>query len=444
MSKKTALNSALDTWHQSIESAPQLLVAVSGGLDSMLLLTLLAERVNSKQLTAVHINHDISENAGNWQAQVAQYCQQLGVLLVTEKITLINSGEGLEAEARNARYEVFERLLEPNGLLFLGHHADDQVETVLYRLMRGSGAKGLSGMPNKRVLGKGYVVRPFLDCAKSALENEAQLRNLTWIEDESNLDSRFDRNYLRNAVIPKISQRWPDYSQSIKRTAELSSESDQLAKELAVLDLQALELKEERAGWSISIKAFLMLSPLRQKNILRYWSELQSLVPPGMTIIDEVLTSVLTARQDACPEVIWQSQRWSRFKNRLYLLQCTSQEFKAEQIFSWDMQNQLDLDVSNHLRVDKQKGQGIRSTVKQVEIRFRRGGERCKPAGRSHSNSLKKLFLEYELVPWLRDRVPLFYVDEQLIAVGDLWVCEDWLAGSDEIGQMIHWQVDSV
>jgi len=375
---------------------------------------------------------------------VAQYCQQLGVLLVTEKITLINSGEGLEAEARNARYEVFERLLEPNGLLFLGHHADDQVETVLYRLMRGSGAKGLSGMSNKRVLGKGYVVRPFLDCAKSALENEAQLRNLTWIEDESNLDSRFDRNYLRNAVIPKISQRWPDYSQSIKRTAELSSESDQLAKELAVLDLQALELKEERAGWSISIKAFLMLSPLRQKNILRYWSELQSLVPPGMTIIDEVLTSVLTARQDACPEVIWQSQRWSRFKNRLYLLQCTSQEFKAEQIFSWDMQNQLDLDVSNHLRVDKQKGQGIRSTVKQVEIRFRRGGERCKPAGRSHSNSLKKLFLEYELVPWLRDRVPLFYVDEQLIAVGDLWVCEDWLAGSDEIGQMIHWQVDSV
>jgi tRNA(Ile)-lysidine synthase len=310
--------------------------------------------------------------------------------------------------------------------------------------MRGSGAKGLSGMPNKRVLGKGYLVRPFLDCAKSALENEAQLRNLVWIEDESNLDHRFDRNYLRNSVIPKISQRWPDYSQSIKQTAELSSESYQLAKELAVIDLQALDLKEERAGWSISIKAFLMLSPLRQKNILRYWSELQRLVPPSMTIIDEVLTSVVSARQDACPEVIWQSQRWSRFKNRLYLLQCTSQEFKAEQIFSWDMQNQLDLDVDSHLRVDKQKGQGIRSTVKQVEIRFRQGGERCKPAGRSHSNSLKKLFLEYELVPWLRDRVPLFYVDEQLIAVGDLWVCEDWLAGSDEIGQMIHWQVDSV
>jgi tRNA(Ile)-lysidine synthase len=161
MSKKIALNSALDTWHQSIESAPQLLVAVSGGLDSMLLLTLLAERVNPERLTAVHINHGISENAENWQAQVAQYCQQLGVVLVTEKITLMHSGEGLEAEARNARYAVFERLLEPNGLLFLGHHADDQVETVLYRLMRGSGAKGLSGMPNKRVLGKGYLVRPF-------------------------------------------------------------------------------------------------------------------------------------------------------------------------------------------------------------------------------------------------------------------------------------------
>ena len=444
MSIKTALNSALDTWHQSIESAPQLLVAVSGGLDSMLLLTLLAERVNPERLTAVHINHGISENADNWQAQVAQYCQQLGVALVSEKVTLMNSGEGLEAEARNARYAVFEGLLEHNGLLFLGHHADDQVETVLYRLMRGAGAKGLSGMPNKRVLGKGYLVRPFLDCAKSTLENEAQLRNLAWIEDESNEDNRFDRNYLRNAVIPQISQRWPDYTQSIKRTAELSSESDQLAKELAVIDLQALDLKEERAGWSISIKALLMLSPLRQKNILRYWSELQSLVPPSMTIIDEVLTSVISARQDACPEVIWQLQRWSRFKNRLYLLQCTRQEFKAEQIFSWDMQKQLDLDDDNHLRADKQMGQGIKSTVKQVEIRFRQGGERCKPAGRGHSNSLKKLLLEYELAPWLRHRVPLIYVDEQLIAVGDLWVCEDWLASSDEIGQMIHWQVDSV
>ena len=444
MSKKIALNSALDTWHQSIESAPQLLVAVSGGLDSMLLLTLLAERVNPERLTAVHINHGISENADNWQAQVAQYCQQLGVALVSEKVTLMNSGEGLEAEARNARYAVFEGLLEHNGLLFLGHHADDQVETVLYRLMRGAGAKGLSGMPNKRVLGKGYLVRPFLDCAKSTLENEAQLRNLAWIEDESNEDNRFDRNYLRNAVIPQISQRWPEYTQSIKRTAERSSESDQLAKELAVIDLSALDLKEERAGWSISIEALLTLSSPRQKNILRYWSELQGLVPPGMIIIDEVLTSVLSARQDACPEVIWQSQRWSRFKDRLYLLQCSYQEFKAKQIFSWDMQNQLDLGEGNHLRVNKQMGQGIRSTVKQVEIRFRQGGERCKPAGRSHSNSLKKLFLEYELVPWLRDRVPLFYVDDQLIAVGDLWVCEDWLAGSSEIGQMIHWQVDSV
>ena len=444
MTTKNALNSALATWHQSIENSPQLLVAVSGGLDSMLLLTLLAEKVSPKRLTAVHINHGISENADNWQAQVAQYCKQLGVALVAEKVTLVNSGEGLEAEARNARYAVFERILAPNGLLFLGHHADDQAETVLYRLMRGAGAKGLSGMPNKRTLGKGYLVRPFLECAKSVLENEAQRRNLAWIEDESNLDNRFDRNYLRNAVLPQIAQRWPDYTQSLKRTADLNSESDRLAKELAVIDLDTVDLKAERAGWSISIDALLMLSSLRQKNILRYWSELQGLMPPAITIIDEVLTSVLNARQDASPEVNWQSQRWSRFKDRLYLLQCTEQKFKAEQIFSWDMQKQLDLGDDNHLRVDKQMGQGIKSTVKQVDIRFRQGGERCKPAGRGHSNSLKKLLLEYELAPWLRHRVPLIYVDEQLIAVGDLWVCEDWLASSDEIGQMIHWQVDSV
>ena len=153
------------------------------------------------------------------------------------------------------------------------------------------------------------------------LENEAQRRNLAWIEDESNLDNRFDRNYLRNAVIPQIAQRWPDYTQSLKRTADLNSESDRLAKELAVIDLDTVDLKVERAGWSISIDALSMLSSLRQKNILRYWSELQGLMPPSITIIDEVLTSVLNARQDASPEVNWQSQRWSRFKDRLYLLQ---------------------------------------------------------------------------------------------------------------------------
>jgi tRNA(Ile)-lysidine synthase len=444
MTTKNPLKSALDTWHQFIESSPQLLVAVSGGLDSMLLLTLLAEQYSPKRLTAVHINHGISNNADNWQSQVAQYCHRLGVTLVAEKVTLMNSGEGPEAEARNARYAVFESLLEPDGLLFLGHHADDQAETVLYRLMRGAGAKGLSGMPNKRALGKGYLVRPFLECAKSALQNEAQRRNFAWIEDESNLDNRFDRNYLRNAVIPKISQRWPDYTQSLKRTADLNSESDQIAKELAVIDLDTVDLKAERAGWSISIDALLMLSALRQKNILRYWSELQGLMPPSITIIDEVLTSVPSARQDASPEVIWKSQCWTRFKDRLYLLQCASSEFKTDNFFSWDMQNQLNIDEDNYLRVDRQMGRGIKPTVKQVDIRFRQGGERCKPAGRGHSNSLKKLLLEYKLAPWLRDRVPLFYVGEQLIAVGDLWVCEDWLAGSDEIGQMIHWQVDSI
>ena len=131
MSKKTAINSALDHWQEFFESAPQILVAVSGGLDSMLLLTLMAERVNPERITAVHINHGISDNADNWQVQVTQYCQQLGVAIVAEKVTLMNTGEGLEGEARNARYAVFERLLEPNGLLFMGHHADDQAETIL-------------------------------------------------------------------------------------------------------------------------------------------------------------------------------------------------------------------------------------------------------------------------------------------------------------------------
>ena len=444
MSELSALNSALIPWKQAIVNAPQILVGLSGGMDSILLLKLLSEQVDTKLLQAVHINHGLSDNADQWQQFAEDYCQQLGVDFYAEKVQLVVSGEGVEAAARDARYAVFESRLKQDGLLFLAHHADDQVETVVYRLLRGSGSKGLAGMPESRALGLGQLIRPLLAYSKESIHREAISRGLKWIEDESNLDDRFDRNYIRNQVIPVIAKRWSQYPQAIMHSAGLSDQANLLTKELALEDLARLDELKQRAGWSISMDGLSDLSVLRQKNLLRYWSEIKGLPAPSSKIINEILSSVVAARQDASPEVIWQTQYWARFQNRLYLLRYQNKTTQQDQPIHWDMQNSLVLTDDSRLEAWRAKGRGLAVGAESVEIRYRQGGERCKPQGRGRSSSLKKLLLEYQLPPWLRDRVPLFYVRDQLVAVGDLWVCEGWSAKPKESGMEIHWQVDSV
>jgi tRNA(Ile)-lysidine synthase len=440
MSELSALNSALIPWKQAIVNAPQILVGLSGGMDSILLLKLLSEQVDTKLLQAVHINHGLSDNADQWQQFVEGYCRQLGVDFYAEKVQLVVSGEGIEAAARDARYAVFERRLKKDGLLFLAHHADDQVETVVYRLLRGSGSKGLAGMPESRPLGLGRLIRPLLAYSKKAICREANIRGLKWIEDESNLDDQFDRNYIRNQIIPVIAKRWPAYPQAVMHSAGLNDQANQLSQDLALEDLARLDELKQRAGWSISMDGLSDLSVLRQKNLLRYWSEIKGLPAPSSKIINEILSSVVAARQDASPEVIWQTQYWARFQNRLYLLRYQNKTTQQDQPIHWDMQNSLVLTDDSRLEAWRAKGRGLAVGAESVEIRYRQGGERCKPQGRGRSSSLKKLLLEYQLPPWLRDRVPLFYVRDQLVAVGDLWVCEGWAAKPEESGMEIHWQ----
>jgi tRNA(Ile)-lysidine synthase len=444
MSELSALNSALIPWKQAIADAPQILVGLSGGIDSVLLLELLSQQIDSKRIQAVHINHGLSDNADQWQQFTQNYCRQLDVEFYAEKIQLVVTGEGIEAAAREARYAVFEKRLKQNGLLFLAHHADDQVETVFYRLLRGSGSKGLAGIPESRPLGMGQLIRPLLAYSKQAIQREAVERDLNWIEDESNLNDRFDRNYIRNQVIPVIAKRWPDYPQTIMHSAGLSDQANQLSKDLALEDLASLDELNERAGWSISIEALTNLSTLRQRNFLRYWSEIQDLSAPSSKIINEILSSVVGARQDASPEIVWQSQCWARFQNRLYLLNHSNQQVPQDFPISWNMQNCLLLADGSQISAESSKDKGLLVAVESLEVRYRQGGERCKPEGRGHSNSLKKLLLEYQLPPWLRDRVPLFYVNRELVAVGDLWVCEGWVAEPNQSGVKIKWHVDSL
>jgi tRNA(Ile)-lysidine synthase len=433
-------------WLDELNRAPQILVGLSGGLDSSVLLSLVCEVVAAEKITAVHINHGLSSNADDWQQQAAEFCQSLGVRLHSESVAVLEVGGGLESAARDARYSVFEKLIVKEGILLLGHHADDQIETVLYRMLRGSGPKGLAGIPITRQMGQGKLLRPLLACPKAALEGWAATKQLHWIEDESNQQEQFDRNYLRHRVVPALTERWPDYIQGISRTAQHSGEADKLAESVARSDLAGLDIKEQRAGWSLSLGEFNLLEPLRQRNLLRYWPSFYGLAALSQSFIDEVLNSLITAREDSEPKVVRGNIQLCRYRDRLYLLTLSSRpDMQNDVCLFWPSDEPLVLPDGSRLSAESVRGGGLRvADIRTLSLRFRQGGERCQPVGRDRSTSLKKLLQEYAVEPWWRDRIPLFYIEEQIVAVGDLWVCQGWQCDADEEGLKITWQANSL
>lgn len=427
------------------QQANHIYIGYSGGLDSTVLLHLLCKLMPVNRITAVHINHQLSENAENWQNHCAAQCRSLGVAFIAEKVRAENVGKGLEDAARHARYGVFEALLGAEDLLLLAHHMDDQAETVLYRLLRGSGLRGLSGMPMERKVGKGVLLRPLLEFRRADLANYGRHHALRWIEDESNHALAFDRNYLRHQVLPVIAARWPGYDASIAHTANLAAASESLNNQLAELDLEALRLGKARRGWAIDVPGSDVYSEQRIDNLLRRWCLNFAGVAPSGNILASLREELIDAGTDAQPLVQWQGLEVRRFNARIYLAALLP-EFSPEVIpFSVskisELPGAIPLSGGMHLEYRLVEGRGValRDINAQWHLRFREGGERCKPVGRNGSNTLKKLFQEYHLEPWLRDRVPLVYRDDQLVAVGDLWICDGCEVKDGEAGVVFQW-----
>lgn len=230
---------ALAPWR----SAPAWHIAFSGGLDSTVLLHLLANLANTDTLPplgAVHVHHGLQTAADAWPAHCQSICDNLGVPLRVMRVQ-VQPGASLERAARDARYQAFIEVTGAGQVLLTGQHRDDQAETLLFRLLRGAGVRGLSAMPAQRPLAAGYLVRPLLEVSRAELEAYAEEYQLEWIEDPSNADSRFSRNYLRHRVLPTLTERWPQAVSSLARTAEHLSEAQGLLGELAVMDLQAAD-----------------------------------------------------------------------------------------------------------------------------------------------------------------------------------------------------------
>ncbi len=401
-------------------------VGFSGGLDSTVLLHALVQLHLPASVRALHINHQISPNANAWQQQCEQFCEQLGVPFFAEKVQVTNSGKGIEDAARAARYQVFEQYVDAGDYLFTAHHGNDQAETMLLRLMRGTGPRGLAAIANERkLLSGGKLIRPLLHFSRTELEAYANTQKLQWVDDESNQDDHYERNFLRNQVMPLLQSRWPSFMRKWQQTAELCAQQESLLEEFAQQDLERANPSAERVGQSIDLLWVKSLSIARRQNLLRYWLRQSGCDLPEIAHWQQLEDQLFNSRDDAAVEITWGKHALRPYQTRLFLLPA---ELPC-----------LTLNLTQLTPTENSGANYLRADLADLQIRYRTGGERCKPVWRAHSQTLKKLLQEYQLEPWLRDSVPLLYSGEQLVAVGDLWICDGYVAPVGTVAIKLVW-----
>lgn len=415
----TSLPQLIHRFVCELAGVQRVVLAVSGGLDSMALLHAAVAARLPQPLQVVHVNHQLSPNALAWQAEVSDRCARFGVAFSPLAVKVNVEGAGLEEAARQARYQAIEGQLRPGDLVLMAHHRQDQMETFFLRLARGTGVRGLTGMPSLRDWGPARLGRPLLGVDRSALEAYARDEGFSWVEDESNASDRFDRNFLRLHVLPALQQRWPELPRQMGQAMEQLRESDELLNEFAEEDLQQCQPQRERLGVSLEMAPLLQWSPPRRYNLLRYWLALQGYRSPSRKRLEQ-LNPFLIARQDQNPLLQWGDCELRRYRQRVYCLPA-----------NWQKSVGVPQDCSTSESLDLGGSQlnwiGATPGLPPGQYRVLPREQlpdigRAQPVGRAHSQSLKKLFQEYGLEPWLRDQVPLILQGDKLVAVGDLWI----------------------
>jgi tRNA(Ile)-lysidine synthase len=424
------LKSINESMHGLSSDAP-LCVALSGGMDSVVLLHCLVLQKRFQSIRALHINHQLSDNADRWQRYCESLCAHLEVPLTSIAVDvrsgLAGNQDGLENAARNCRYQAFEENIVAGETLLLAHHADDQYETMLLRLMRGAGVKGLSAIPSGRTLGLGYLFRPLLAIPRQRLLDYAQNSQLSWIEDESNQDSQFDRNFCRNEVLPLLATRWPNYRSSWAKSSQLLSEADELMRVLAELDMAAAATEEDSM---LNLGALQLLSPVRLKNTIRYWLLRLGLDDIGWGKLNAVVDAFASTQKNTRTLLEVNDFRLVVHGGNLHAL--PPKQALIEQVLDWPLdKEECVLPGNGCLRlvslVNKPAMSIDRARMAEVQIRYRQGGEELKLPGRP-TKSLKKLLQEAGIQPWLRMRIPLVFVADQLVFVPEIGVAENYSA----------------
>ncbi len=422
-------------------------LAFSGGLDSHVLLHALAALGEGlgAPASAIHVDHGLHSESGAWAAHCARVAGELGVPLELRRVDgRPASGESPEAAARHARYAALAACLEAGDCLLTAHHQDDQAETLLLQLLRGAGPKGLAGMPSAAPFGPGLHRRPLLGFARAELRAYAEAHGLRWLEDPSNADTGLRRNLLRHTILPELRASWPAVARTLSRSAGHCAEAAALMEELAAADLDAAGAEDAPGG--LALAALRRLSPARRHNLLRHWLERQGLPLPHLAHLARVDADLLGVREDAAPVVAWPGAELHRYRGALFALPPLPALPEGLRL-TWDGEGVLELpDGLGRLEWARADGAGLapaRLAGARLEVAFRGGGERLRPAGRAHHHPLKKLFQEWGVPPWLRPRLPLLYVDGQLAAVAGLAVADEFRAVAGAVGALPRWRVPS-
>lgn len=413
-----------------------MLAAFSGGLDSRVLLELLAQARphHGFVLEAMYVHHGLSPNADRWAEFCVEECHRLEVPFHQVKVHVEKqSGLGMEASARRARYAAL--LAHRADYVLLAHHQDDQAETLLLQLLRGAGAKGLAAMamhdPSRRLL------RPLIDLSRGEIEAYARHTGLQWVEDESNLDTRYDRNFLRHAVFPLLEQRYPAAKNTLARSAAHIAEVMDLLDELAVLDAASLIVDGK-----VNVESLGMLSDQRSRNLLRWWLASHGLPMPGLPRLQEMLQQLQHAGDKAVIKVqVHESTYLRRYRGWASL--SAEPSIPEPDGLQWQGENSLCLPANGQLLARHDVADGLamsRLHGRKLTIRYRSGGERFKPDARRPTRTLKQLYQEANIAPWLRERLPLVYVDGELVLVPGIGAAAAWQAKPGERGMMLDWQ----
>ncbi|MEQ8035234.1 tRNA lysidine(34) synthetase TilS [Xanthomonas sp. WHRI 6106] len=413
-------------------------IAYSGGMDSAVLLHALAAipAYRARGLRALHVHHGLHADADAWALHCQHTCAALQVPLRIVQVQVArDSGLGLEAAARQARHAAFAESLAPGEWLALAHHRDDQAETFLLRALRASGPDGLGAMRAQRRFADGMAWRPLLTRARADLQAYAQVHRLHWIEDPSNADARYDRNFLRTRVLPLLQQRWPQAADALARSAQLSADAGEL---LLHEDLRLLPDMQTATG-ALDLQLLRAQPAARRPRLLRAWASAAG-APPlpahGVAVLEQEIEHHAADRQ-AC--FAWQQVEVRRWRHRLYLRR-PSVPWPAHWSAPWDGAQPLCLPDGAQLQL--LGAQGLRF-AQPLLVRGRHGGERIVLPQRAHSHRLKHLLQASDLPPWERDRLPILWAGDQVLAAGDCIVSatlSHWLQAN---AARLVWRADT-
>lgn len=422
---------------QNHDSGAPVYVGFSGGIDSTLLLKLAVQCFSARRVTALHVNHQLQSESARWQEHCQTIAYELGCELVSEAVTVEAAGRGIEAAAREARHQMFKDHTPERAIIWLGHHLDDQMETFLLRMLRGTGVQGMTGMSPIQPWQKRTLVRPFLQWTRAEVEAMAKHFQLRWIDDPSNGESDFDRNFLRHEVLARFSERWPGYQQRWNQTLE-----DIRALTAQQLEQQRLELSEYVSDeGQLALSALEGIPESEQFSRLHLWLQEQQLQVPSRHWLRQLLANVVNAKPDAQPQLSLGDGSVRRYRDYLYYVPelpklAEPPLLEPNRWQQWEGVGRVRLRQATN-------GPRLALDIDTASWASRHATMAMQPIGRTGKRDLKRLLQEANIPPWLRERTPLLLAEGELVAVGStlMSACHQ-PESSEQLGWVVDWQND--